>query len=215
MTDGQSARMERILDATKKLIGDVGIDKLTMRDIARISQVAERTLYNRFGTKDALVAVAVMSYFEKSIRLSPAHRPATASLDRVFQGIDIVTKEVLGAQSFTHGLMSAYFHVDGSTAMPHALVEVINDYWLPILDGMRHEKSLRPWVSVPLLGNELTGTMLRVVLKFAQRAFPGKELGTRLRFSLLSILLGASRGAQAKRIEAFLAELSPRLAVAK
>ncbi len=49
----------RILDATVATAADVGLDELTISSVARQADVAERTVYNHFGTRDDLVAAAL------------------------------------------------------------------------------------------------------------------------------------------------------------
>ncbi|MBP8671439.1 MAG: helix-turn-helix transcriptional regulator [Sphingobium sp.] len=45
-----------ILDETRKLITDKGIDALCMDQICRKSGVSKRTLYNAFGTREYMIA---------------------------------------------------------------------------------------------------------------------------------------------------------------
>ena len=51
----KAERRERILAAAKRLVGERGYDGLTMRDLARASKVSVPTLYNLFGSKDAIL----------------------------------------------------------------------------------------------------------------------------------------------------------------
>lgn len=58
LTDRQAERRRRILASALTLVGKLGYDSVTMRMIAQESDTAEKTLYNIFGTKDRLVALA-------------------------------------------------------------------------------------------------------------------------------------------------------------
>ena len=58
LTARQAERRERILKAAEFLVGRDGYDAVTMRMIAQQSGTAEKTLYNIFGAKDRLVALA-------------------------------------------------------------------------------------------------------------------------------------------------------------
>jgi AcrR family transcriptional regulator len=51
----KAERRTRILKAAKQLVGDRGYEGLTMRDLARASKVSVPTLYNLFGSKDAIL----------------------------------------------------------------------------------------------------------------------------------------------------------------
>ncbi|MCW1383548.1 TetR family transcriptional regulator [Novosphingobium sp. KCTC 2891] len=58
LTERQLERRRRILAAAQSLVAREGYDAVTMRAIAGASGTAEKTLYNIFGTKDRLVALA-------------------------------------------------------------------------------------------------------------------------------------------------------------
>jgi AcrR family transcriptional regulator len=57
---GRRARSERaILDATRALIGEVGVRGLTIEGVAARSGVAKTTIYRRWGDRDELALAAV------------------------------------------------------------------------------------------------------------------------------------------------------------
>jgi AcrR family transcriptional regulator len=51
----KAERRERITQAARALIAERGYDGLTMRDLARAARVSVPTLYNLFGSKDAII----------------------------------------------------------------------------------------------------------------------------------------------------------------
>lgn len=51
----ETAGDTRVLDAALELIGDIGEHRLTMDDVARQAKVGRRTLFRRFGSRDALL----------------------------------------------------------------------------------------------------------------------------------------------------------------
>jgi TetR/AcrR family transcriptional regulator, transcriptional repressor of bet genes len=53
------ARRRRLLDAAIQVLGEVGADRLTMEAVAERADVATRTLYNHFSSRDELVAAAL------------------------------------------------------------------------------------------------------------------------------------------------------------
>ena len=204
LTDIQSARLERILEATKRLLGELGAERVTMRDIAQASQVAEGTLYNRFGGKDGLISAAVVDYFERSVQAVVEHHRAETPLQQSLYSIQVVTGAILEAQPFAHALMRTYFRVDDRLLMPDRLTESVQAAWLPIVQEMHRQRLLRSWVSAPLLCGEICERIFGVVLRWAQGRLADRELQERMTFSILIILLGASRGPQAREIEEML-----------
>lgn len=58
LSAAQRKRRQGILDATNDLLARVGYEGLSMKAIAAQAGVAERTLFNIYSTKDALVAIS-------------------------------------------------------------------------------------------------------------------------------------------------------------
>jgi AcrR family transcriptional regulator len=55
----KAATRDRILKAARKLLGEVGFDAMTTRDVAQAAGIATGTLFNYFATKEAVVAALV------------------------------------------------------------------------------------------------------------------------------------------------------------
>ena len=55
LEEHKAERRERIARVARKLVAERGYDGLTMRDLARAARVAVPTLYNLFGSKDAIL----------------------------------------------------------------------------------------------------------------------------------------------------------------
>lgn len=62
-----SASDIRVLDAALGLIGEYGERRLTIDEIASKARVARRTIFRRFGTKDALIALVYQREVSRAI----------------------------------------------------------------------------------------------------------------------------------------------------
>ena len=62
LTERQEARRQRILDAAYQLVTEGSYELVQMRDVARLADVAPRTVYHYFSSKDHLVAAAVAQW---------------------------------------------------------------------------------------------------------------------------------------------------------
>lgn len=197
--------MERILATTLRLIGEVGADRMTMRDIAAASQVSAATLYNRFGTKDNLVSLAVVEEFERSIRsVIAAHAMDKTPLGRIVYGLEVLADDILRSQMFAHAMIASFFKLDNDRQMPDQLLAAIRATWRPAIEEMKKKRALRDWASIPLLVEEISDRTLAVIMRWAQQAFPRVELSHRMVIAVVSDILAASRGKQASEAEAIL-----------
>lgn len=75
LTPRQADRRARILASAITLVSQMGFDAVTMRMIARESGTAEKTLYNIFGTKDRLIAIAAHDRSADVFALAAAREP--------------------------------------------------------------------------------------------------------------------------------------------
>src|SRR5438105_2871277 len=57
----KTERRTRIMAAARKLVAERGYDGLTMRDLARAARVSVPTLYNLFGSKDAILTAELLA----------------------------------------------------------------------------------------------------------------------------------------------------------
>jgi len=207
-TEWQVARMERILESTLDLIGARGADQVTMRDIAVASKVAEATLYNRFGTKDSLIALAVIEDFESRVGTPiSAQSPSETPVQKIIQGLAAQSNEVLRVRGFSRAMIGLYFKPDGDREMADRLLAAVQATYRPMIDEMKKRRCLRDWVSPTLLLEEMSDRILAVIARWAQNAFADGELTNRLILSVLSTVIAMSRGQQAIEAEGILAAL--------
>ena len=58
-------RRRRILRVARKMIGSDGLENFNMRDLGKKADVSTRTIYNAFGSKETVIALAIYTFFEK------------------------------------------------------------------------------------------------------------------------------------------------------
>lgn len=85
---GKQARRIRIIEATIKLLREVGVARTSMTLIAERAGVSPSTPYNLFGTKADILA-AVFDQDLRSFEASIANLRSTNALDRLFKAISI------------------------------------------------------------------------------------------------------------------------------
>ncbi len=84
----KSERRERILAAARKLVATRGYDALTMRDLAVAARVSVPTLYNLFGSKDAILVAEIES---SVLRIAAAPRIGNSFFERGMAGFEVGT----------------------------------------------------------------------------------------------------------------------------
>lgn len=206
--DRQSAKLARIMSVTQQLLGEVGVENITMRDLAARSRVAAATLYNRFGTKDRLVTAAVIEHYELAIAHVVARRTTIQKpLDQIVENVRVIVRDCQRRPGFAQALMVAYFKIGNDREMPTRLYAALLHSLLPPIRQMEAGGTLRPWASSQAVAEELCDRMFGAVMKWSQGLVPKPLLLEHALRSLLLSLAGASTAEQADEIGAVLAHI--------
>lgn len=208
----QVARHAKILEETKRLMGEIGADQMTVRDLAAASGVAPGTIFNRFGSKDQVISMAVLDHFETVIRVRiNNYESVKTPLEKLMLGLNLIATAAMNTPAFTSAMMSAYFKVHTDQRKLQSLYQALYDTWFPIVLEMQEANLLRPWVLVTALCSDLCDREFGVVMKWVQGDISTSHFKDRTRYSVLCILLGASRGRQATAIEQLLEGIVKRI----
>ena len=89
MTERQLRRRERILSAARELISKQGYDGVKMRDLAKAADVAPKTLYHQFESKENLLRTAVEERYRRTYQAID-DADITHGIDRLFHIVESV-----------------------------------------------------------------------------------------------------------------------------
>jgi len=208
LTTRQAEKLARVLASTRQELSKRSAEQLRMEDIAAASGVAAGTLYNRFGSKEGLIGMALLDYFDEAVGdLVASHRSGTP-VEILVYGLRVTARAGLSAPNFTRALMTTYFRPGTEHVASNRLTQRVFETWLPLFQSMRDRDGLADWVNIELLDMEICERLFGVVVKWAQGKIPDRELPRRILLAILLILRGASVGAQAAEIDPMLARLN-------
>lgn len=212
LTDRQAARMQRILGATQKLLAEVGVERMTMRDLAAASGVSAATLYNRFGTKDGVVTRAVLDHYEQAVLVQVARGGRTGTpVMQILGMVEVIVSDCRRRKAFAAALMGAYYKIGNAREMPTRLYQALLQTWLEPLQQMRDNGGLHDWVSVAAVAEELSDRTFSIVMKWSQDLIPTRDFGDHMQMAVLLPLAAVSRGAQSVELFPLFADLSARI----
>src|SRR5437868_2044890 len=100
-------RRTRILSVTRRLVSERGYNNITLSDIAKASGVTVQTLYNRFNSKDELLASAVAEYYQ--IVIGKAERTAEGSgITKLLHIIYTITVELSKERDYAREMSNIF-----------------------------------------------------------------------------------------------------------
>lgn len=193
--NGPQLRRARIIDTTRELIAELGIEAITMRDLAQRCDVAVATLYNQFGSREAIIAEALRQDFEgrylplseKTSTLSPA--------DKVRERIGDAVRGMTGPlRDYTRSVMFFYFHHRPDSIVRAAIHDFVSADFRHIAEEIRNRGDLQPWVRVDTFSDDLITQLYALVMKWSQGLIADKRLKSRLMQAAAASFIGISRG---------------------
>jgi TetR/AcrR family transcriptional regulator, transcriptional repressor of aconitase len=84
-----------ILEATKQLISTTGLKKMSMIEIADVSEVSRATLYNHYRDKESVIRSLCESEMQRLVHIAQVAPDATAALEQI--SIEISHDKALAA----------------------------------------------------------------------------------------------------------------------
>ena len=84
-----------ILEATKQLIATTGLRKMSMIEIADVSEVSRATLYNHYRDKESVIRSLCESEMQRLVVIAQAAPNATSALEQI--SIEISADKALAA----------------------------------------------------------------------------------------------------------------------
>lgn len=126
-------RRDRIVAATLAFIEEGGLNAVTIRSVSRRANVALRTLYLYFDSKEAMIAVAINQFFENSMS-----DDGVVSKPRTFKDVadrfDWLSGIIRNHRAYSAALAPIYFSDNLDPDIRDVLREIALTHVTPFLD---------------------------------------------------------------------------------
>ena len=199
---GRVARRERIIAVTRELIGELGIEAITMRDLAQRCGVAVATLYNQFGSREAIIAAALLCDFEGRYEPLSQRTVALGPADKLRERIGEAARSIVGPmRDYTRSVMFFYFHYRPDSMLRAAIHDFVAADFMGIALQIEARGDLQPWVRVDTFADDLITQLYALVMKWSQGHIPDRRLRARLLHAASASFIGISRGRSREELE--------------
>lgn len=193
-------RRQRIVETTRELIGEVGIEAITMRYLARRCGVAVATLYNQFGSREAIIAQALREDFEGRYQPFPEHMPPGERLEtRIRESAAAITGSL---RDYTRSVMFFYFHYRPDPDLRATIHDFVVQDFTAIARVVESRGELQPWVNLPQFTDDLVTQLYSLATKWTQGYIPDRQLRPRLMLAAAASFAGVSLGKSRQEFEA-------------
>lgn len=189
MTARQIARREQILAVTLRMIADQGYQAVTMDALAKASGVSKKTLYDIYGSKDALLAAAVSG--RMTMIVANIERGARArGLELLFSIIGMTIAAVLEQPRLSRALEPILLLDPGR----FTIREFFDRLHRPCLAQMAEDELLADWANVDFLVSNLMIEQIAVQNFWAVDVIGTEQLEGFALLSVCRVLLPVAEG---------------------
>jgi len=101
-------RRDRILKEAQRLLDEMGVEGFTIRELSRRANVAQRTLYNVFGSKEDIVASAIDEHFADLLAHIPPAQPVDG-LAHQLEGIRRIARATIELRRYATAMVGVFF----------------------------------------------------------------------------------------------------------
>ena len=199
-------RRRRILREARLMIGEVRIDDFNIRELCRRADVSSRTIYNAFGGKEAVIALAISEYYEAFHRAMTFDHPSDTFDGAVERFLAQILRS-LQIPNYLHAVAALYFSPTIDPAIRAVLLGSGVRAWQYWLAEMRVRRQIEKGVDVGALLIDLSDIQFAKVHQWGLGAIADDRLLATTVTSVLTHLAGATRGAARDAVRQTTAEL--------
>jgi len=199
-------RRQRILDEARVMISEHGIANFNMDELCVRADVAKRTLYNAFQSKELIIATSIQQYFDTFVEKIPYSTPA-GSLQRIIERLAFIVRRNLEIRNYIRVLMAIYFSPDVSHDIwqsVHMLGIEFNKEWIGKLASKRQ---LQPWIDPEQLAHDIIRFEYVLINDWCQGRIDDEHFLPHILQCYLTFVAGATKGKARQELETMLTEL--------
>ena len=200
------ARRRRILDEARKMMAEGGAEAMAMRDLAERSGVSLRTLYNAFGSKEALIAAAVRQYYDKFLRALSVGRDLD-DFDWVLTGVVATNLRNQQIRAYLSSVVGLYFSQSADPVIRSELRRMGAGFMTGWMEQACARRQLRRGTDVARAIGRIASLQYAVNQEWLSGHASDAEFMPAILEGVLTYLAGMARGAALARIEALLTDL--------
>jgi AcrR family transcriptional regulator len=196
-------RRRRILREARKMISRGGLDEFNMRDLGARANVSTRTIYNAFGSKEMVVALAIHAYFETFVSHLQFSEDPTTFTGALTRQVTSTLRDV-DIPHYMKALVALYFSPTVHPDIRNVLLDLASRSWLPWLRGLQVLRQIGRGVDISDLIIDLSNFQYAKLHEWCLGGLDDESFVRKSLSGILLLLIGATRGhARAHATEAF------------
>jgi len=105
------------------MLDELGVDAFTIRELSRRADVAQRTLYNVFGSKEDIIASAIELHFNSLIEATPPD-VSEGGVDTLFHRTNRTVDVIIRLRRYAAAMVGVFFAPGADPKIHNSLVRI-------------------------------------------------------------------------------------------
>ena len=200
LSDPMRGRRERILEAAREIIADLGYEGLTMRELAAASRVTVPTVYNLIGGKDAVLFAAVEEQTERFVRAIESSRGGSPAAGAIAV-VDASVRELLRLPRYYRTLLRLLYTSEAAEAVSREVNRALSQQFARGIEALDEAGDLATWIDRKALADRLGAHLGLASLQWAAGAYSAETFRAVALFDASTTLLGVTQGASHRELQ--------------
>jgi AcrR family transcriptional regulator len=213
LEEHKAERRSRILASARDLIAQRGYAGLTMRDLAQASRVSVPTLYNLFGSKQALLLGELEETFTTVVQSLEQARGGNF-VERALATCEAGNADLLAAPGYSRELIRVFLASE-DTPIRRQTGERYAQLMAGILRDGQAAGELEPWVNPLVMARRMFGYYTHTMIEWALGELDNDQFIAATQYGMALMLLGVARGRAKRQLTERLRRVEPALATGR
>jgi AcrR family transcriptional regulator len=202
-------RRHRILHEARVMISELGYENFSFRELARRADVAPRTLYNAFGSRENIVTSAILWYSkaftDRVLYVEPAHT-LRGQIERLIK----VHSRNIQIRPYTSAIMAVYNTQNSTPSVRLAIRTLSNDSIRDFVDHLASNRYFEDHVTPKRFSEYVTSLVYCTLSDWCAGEILDDNLVGDLAETLLVATLAFTRGAARREAQEWLNHVRAR-----
>lgn len=183
-------RRKRILKETRILLSEQGVSGFSLMDLCKRADVAKQTLYYGFGSKESLIAGAILDYFEEHEQNIIYHSDI-CSLERLVERTVTIGHRNLGVKHYVAAIIQFYYNPQFSSELWSDLRDIMIIPQRSYILHLQEQGQLKPWANAEQLIDALLRERMSIANAWIQGRISDENMIDSMVISQLTYLAGS------------------------
>ena len=199
-------RRRRILKETRKLIAQKGLANFSVRELCKQADIAQRTLYNHFSSKERVAALAIKEAFDE-IRYHVNFKTSATSIEGMIDRAIAINSRNLRARNYALAVVTIYFSPTSTDDVWEVLQNLGTTGITVLLESLAESGQIEDWADIDEVALTFSNTSFAIINEWCMGRLSDGDYLRRIVDGLLLLLCGVCRGEARETAMRFLMQI--------